>query len=134
MAVSVCSATSTGDLLLEQADVVLTIGYDPIEYDPKFWNVNGDRTIIHLDEIIADIDHAYQPDLELIGDIPSTINHIEHDAVKVEFAEREQKILSDLKQYMHEGEQVALQIGNQTERTLLKSLKSCVMQSMIMLQ
>ncbi|MCY8198599.1 acetolactate synthase AlsS [Bacillus subtilis] len=95
-----------GDLLLEQADVVLTIGYDPIEYDPKFWNVNGDRTIIHLDEIIADIDHAYQPDLELIGDIPSTINHIEHDAVKVDFAEREQKILSDLKQYMHEGEQV----------------------------
>jgi acetolactate synthase, catabolic len=95
-----------GDLLIEQADVVLTIGYDPIEYDPKFWNVNGDRTIIHLDEIIADIDHAYQPDLELIGDIPSTINHIEHDAVKVEFAEREQKILSDLKQYMHEGEQV----------------------------
>ncbi|MBP3045836.1 acetolactate synthase AlsS [Bacillus subtilis subsp. subtilis] len=95
-----------GDLLLEQADVVLTIGYDPIEYDPKFWNVNGDRTIIHLDEIIADIDHAYQPDLELIGDIPSTINHIEHDAVKVEFAEREQKILSDLKQYMHKGEQV----------------------------
>ncbi|AGE65208.1 alpha-acetolactate synthase protein [Bacillus subtilis XF-1] len=95
-----------GDLLLEQADVVLTIGYDPIEYDPKFWNVNGARTIIHLDEIIADIDHAYQPDLELIGDIPSTINHIEHDAVKVEFAEREQKILSDLKQYMHEGEQV----------------------------
>ncbi|MEC1581308.1 acetolactate synthase AlsS [Bacillus subtilis] len=95
-----------GDLLLEQADVVLTIGYDPIEYDPKFWNVNEDRTIIHLDEIIADIDHAYQPDLELIGDIPSTINHIEHDAVKVEFAEREQKILSDLKQYMHEGEQV----------------------------
>lgn len=95
-----------GDLLLEQADVVLTIGYDPIEYDPKFWDINGDRTIIHLDEIIADIDHAYQPDLELIGDIPSTINHIEHDAVKVEFAEREQKILSDLKQYMHEGEQV----------------------------
>ncbi len=95
-----------GDLLLEQADVVLTIGYDPIEYDPKFWNVNGDRTIIHLDEIIADIDHAYQPDLELIGDIPSTINHIEHDAVKVDFAEREQEILSDLKQYMHEGEQV----------------------------
>lgn len=95
-----------GDLLLEQADVVLTIGYDPIEYDPKFWNVNGDRTIIHLDEIIADIDHAYQPELELIGDIPSTINHIEHDAVKVDFAEREQKILSDLKQYMHEGEQV----------------------------
>lgn len=42
----------------------------------------------------------------MIGDIPSTINHIEHDAVKVEFAEREQKILSDLKQYMHEGEQV----------------------------
>lgn len=65
-----------GDLVLDKADVILTIGYDSVEYDPKFWNKNGNRTIIHLDEVRADIDHYYQPSLELVGDIPSTVEQI----------------------------------------------------------
>ncbi|MES5058476.1 acetolactate synthase AlsS [Bacillus velezensis] len=93
-----------GDLLLEQADVVLTIGYDPIEYDPKFWNVNGDRAIIHLDEIQADIDHAYQPELELLGDIPATVKQIEHDAVTFDMGSREKEVLSELKQMLSDSE------------------------------
>ncbi|WP_269774186.1 acetolactate synthase AlsS [Bacillus siamensis] len=93
-----------GDLLLEQADVVLTIGYDPIEYDPKFWNVNGDRAIIHLDEIQADIDHAYQPELELLGDIAATVKQIEHDAVTFDMGSREQEVLSELKQMLSDSE------------------------------
>ncbi len=93
-----------GDLLLEQADVVVTIGYDPIEYDPKFWNVNGDRAIIHLDEIQADIDHAYQPELELLGDISATVKQIEHDAVTFDMGSREQEVLSELKQMLTDSE------------------------------
>ncbi|KJR68304.1 acetolactate synthase AlsS [Bacillus velezensis] len=93
-----------GDLLLEQADVVLTIGYDPIEYDPKFWNVNGDRAIIHLDEIQADIDHAYQPELELLGDIAATVKQIEHDAVTFDMGSCEQEVLSELKQMLTDSE------------------------------
>lgn len=65
-----------GDLLLEKADVILTIGYDAVEYDPKFWNKNGNRKIIHLDEVRADIDHYYQPAIELVGDIPATVGRI----------------------------------------------------------
>jgi acetolactate synthase, catabolic len=65
-----------GDLLLEKADVILTIGYDAVEYDPKFWNTNGNRKIIHLDEVRADIDHYYQPAIELVGDIPATVGRI----------------------------------------------------------
>ncbi|QKN93715.1 acetolactate synthase AlsS [Bacillus amyloliquefaciens] len=93
-----------GDLLLEQADVVLTIGYDPIEYDPKFWNVNGDRDIIHLDEIQADIDHAYQPELELLGDIAATVKQIEHDAVRFDMGSREREVLNELKQILSDSE------------------------------
>lgn len=93
-----------GDLLLEQADVVLTIGYDPIEYDPKFWNVNGDRDIIHLDEIQADIDHAYQPELELLGDIAATVKQIEHDAVTFDMGSREREVLNELKQILSDSE------------------------------
>ncbi|MFD1773484.1 acetolactate synthase AlsS [Paenibacillus rhizophilus] len=62
-----------GDLLLKEADVVLTIGYDPIEYDPHLWNREGARHLYHLDNRQADFDHNYQPQIELIGDIALTL-------------------------------------------------------------
>jgi acetolactate synthase I/II/III large subunit len=63
-----------GDKVLARADVVLTIGYDPVEYDPSFWNVGKARTIIHLDSYPCDIDNSYQPELELRGAIPETVS------------------------------------------------------------
>lgn len=62
-----------GDFLLNQADLVITIGYDPIEYDPIIWNPDNNRTIVHLDTVAADIDHNYQPVTELVGDITETL-------------------------------------------------------------
>ncbi|MDO5619378.1 acetolactate synthase AlsS [Kocuria sp.] len=62
-----------GDILLSRADVVLTIGYDTVEYDPIIWNTRADRKIIHLDTIPADLDNAYQPNLELRGNIAQTL-------------------------------------------------------------
>ena len=38
-----------GDVLLNSADVVLTIGYNPVEYDPESWNKENNKQIIHLD-------------------------------------------------------------------------------------
>jgi acetolactate synthase-1/2/3 large subunit len=63
-----------GDKLLARADVVLTIGYDPVEYDPSFWNVGKARTIIHLDDYPCEIDNSYQPALELRGSVPETLS------------------------------------------------------------
>jgi acetolactate synthase-1/2/3 large subunit len=62
-----------GDKLLAGADVVLTVGYDPVEYDPSFWNVGKGRAIIHLDSSPCDIDNRYEPEIELRGTIPATI-------------------------------------------------------------
>jgi acetolactate synthase-1/2/3 large subunit len=61
------------DQLLDAADVVITVGYNPIEYDPYFWNKGRTRTIIHIDHILAAIDRDYRPTLELAGDIGATI-------------------------------------------------------------
>ncbi|WP_314406856.1 hypothetical protein [uncultured Gemella sp.] len=30
----------TGDRLLHKANLIISIGYDPIEYDPVYWNTN----------------------------------------------------------------------------------------------
>ncbi|EMJ3186108.1 TPA: acetolactate synthase AlsS [Yersinia enterocolitica] len=61
-----------GDKLLQQADLIITIGYSPVEYDPALWN-NGQATLIHLDILPAEIDAAYQPEKELLGDIAATL-------------------------------------------------------------
>ena len=58
-----------GDQLLEKADVVITIGFNPVEYDPEIWNSARKKTMIHVDYISADIRENYQPTLELLGDI-----------------------------------------------------------------
>ena len=62
-----------GDKLLAKADLVLTVGYDPVEYDPGFWNARKARTIIHLDDFPCDIDNHYQPEIELRGDVGLTL-------------------------------------------------------------
>jgi acetolactate synthase I/II/III large subunit len=62
-----------GDILISHADVVVTVGFDPVEYDPRLWNSDPARTLIHIDEIPADIDNNYQPSLELRGDIAATL-------------------------------------------------------------
>jgi len=60
------------DRLLDDADLIVTIGFDPVEYDPALWNRGRTRTLIHIDGLPPDIDNNYQPDLELIGDIAAT--------------------------------------------------------------
>ena len=62
-----------GDKLLDAADVVITIGYDPVEYDPSLWNHGFKRDIIHVDVLASDIDKDYKPAIELTGDISATV-------------------------------------------------------------
>ncbi len=62
-----------GDILISHADALVTIGFDPVEYDPGLWNSDPARTLIHIDAIPADIDNHYQPTLELRGDIAATL-------------------------------------------------------------
>lgn len=61
------------DKLLDQADCVLTIGYDPIEYDPAIWNTDIKRAVIHVDAIPCEQDNAFLPTVELVGDIDATL-------------------------------------------------------------
>ena len=61
------------DEILAAGDLVITIGYDPVEYWPSIWNKGNKRPIVHLDVLPADIDNSYSPSVELIGDIAATL-------------------------------------------------------------
>ncbi|MDX8381751.1 MAG: acetolactate synthase large subunit [Ghiorsea sp.] len=58
---------------LDAADLVITLGYDMVEYHPKLWNSNLDKKIIHADFEPAEIDTFYHPELELVGDLNHTL-------------------------------------------------------------
>ncbi len=53
----------------EDADVVITIGYDLVEHSPHHWNPGRDKKIIVIDSVSAEIDGHYSPEVELVGDV-----------------------------------------------------------------
>jgi acetolactate synthase I/II/III large subunit len=53
----------------DEADVVISIGYDLVEHAPEHWNPNADKKIVVIDSVAAEIDEFFLPEVELIGDI-----------------------------------------------------------------
>ncbi|KPI39622.1 Acetolactate synthase [Cyphellophora attinorum] len=45
-----------GDKLLAKSDLVLAVGYDPVEYDANVWNPSGSLNIVHIDYTASDYD------------------------------------------------------------------------------
>jgi acetolactate synthase-1/2/3 large subunit len=66
-----------GDELLAASDVIITVGYDPVEYDPSIWNRRRNAKIIHIDSTRADIDNFYSPVVEVLGDIAASLRELE---------------------------------------------------------
>jgi len=65
-----------GDKLLAHADLILTIGYDPVEYGPESWNIARRAPIIHLDDTPCELSNYYQPEIELRGSVGATIDEL----------------------------------------------------------
>jgi len=55
------------NLAIDEADVVISLGFDMVEYHPRLWNPNADKRIVHADFLPAEIDAHYE--VELVGDL-----------------------------------------------------------------
>jgi acetolactate synthase-1/2/3 large subunit len=60
----------------DRADLVVSVGYDLVEYGPHRWNPDGSKRIIHIDTTPAEVDSAYQPEVELVGDIDGSLRRL----------------------------------------------------------
>ena len=58
---------------IDASDLVICIGYDLVEYHPWLWNSKGDKQIIHVDFLPAEIDAHYLAKVEIVGDIAHTL-------------------------------------------------------------
>ncbi|HEV8490415.1 MAG TPA: acetolactate synthase large subunit [Candidatus Limnocylindrales bacterium] len=60
----------------DRADLVVSVGYDLVEYAPAQWNPDRRKRIVHVDTQPAEVDAAYRPEVELIGDIEGTLERL----------------------------------------------------------
>lgn len=60
----------------DRADVVICIGYDLVEYPPRLWHQTGDRKIIHIDTLPAEVDANYNLTDGVLGDFNVTLSQL----------------------------------------------------------
>jgi acetolactate synthase-1/2/3 large subunit len=60
-------------LPIEAADLVITLGYDMVEYHPRLWNPDASKRVVHIDFLPAEVDHHYRVDVEVVGDLAHTL-------------------------------------------------------------
>lgn len=60
----------------DQADVIICIGYDLVEYHPHLWHPTADRKIIHIDPTPAEVDANYPVEVGIVGDIKHSLERI----------------------------------------------------------
>ncbi len=58
---------------LDHADLIITLGYDMVEYHPTLWNQHKNKNIIHIDFLPTEIDEYYHPETEVVGDLAHTL-------------------------------------------------------------
>lgn len=70
--------------ILEDADLVIAVGYDIVEYAPAKWNAQGERKIIHIDTRAAHVNKLYQTEIEVIGNISESLKQIARHCSRTE--------------------------------------------------
>jgi acetolactate synthase-1/2/3 large subunit len=119
---------------LAKSDVVITVGYDLVEYSPKMWNPNRDKKIVHIDMSPAEVEAHYIVSVGVVGDIAISLKEIadraspneanyskdlreqilrESEAYKNDrsFPLKPQRVLSDLRDIMGEDDIVVSDVG-----------------------
>ncbi len=60
----------------DRADVVISIGYDLVEYAPRNWNPDKRIKVLHIDQTPAEVDSYYMPAQEVNGDCRVALSQI----------------------------------------------------------
>lgn len=82
---------------IDRADLIITVGYNIVEYPPYVWNRALDKKIVHIDFVEADVDRYYDPEFEMVGDVSVSLRLL---APKVK--RREDRVFTDLRKFLAE--------------------------------
>jgi acetolactate synthase-1/2/3 large subunit len=82
-------------LAMEESDLIIAVGYDLVEYNPRNWNSNLDKKIIHIDFAPAEVDTYYPPTIEIAADIDYAIQAITEEIEKHKHKHHNNNIVND---------------------------------------
>ena len=91
-----------GDMLLKRSDLVIAVGYDPIEYEARNWNAEKDARVIVIDEVPMEIDPFMQPEVELMGSIAKIIEQLSKAIDQYHLSEDAHNYLTTLQTKLNE--------------------------------
>ena len=60
-------------MAIDESDLVITLGYDMVEYHPALWNGGKQKKVLHIDFLPAEIDENYHPEVEVVGDLAHSL-------------------------------------------------------------
>ena len=61
---------------LANADLVIAVGYDLVEWSPSLWNPKRDKVVVHVDSTAAELDGHYQPSIEVVGELDESLSEL----------------------------------------------------------
>jgi acetolactate synthase I/II/III large subunit len=76
----------------EDADVVITAGYDLVEHAPANWNPDKDKRIVCLDTVAPEIDEHFMTEVDLIGDLSHILTRLAEELAGTTFTTEESRL------------------------------------------
>ena len=107
-----------GDQLLQQSDLVIAVGYDPIEYEPRNWNKEGNLRIVNLDTLPAQIDNHYTPIMQLVGNIAISLTELDKLLKGYEYPVAATEQLAKYKQELDQDKKIQVPASNDASHPL----------------
>ena len=107
-----------GDQLLQQSDLVIAVGYDPIEYEPRNWNKEGNLRIVNLDTLPAQIDNHYTPIMQLVGNIATSLTELDKLLKGYEYPVAATEQLTKYKQELDQDKKIQVPASNDASHPL----------------
>ncbi len=94
------------NLGFDQADVIICIGYDLVEYHPHLWHPTKDRKIVHIDMSPTEVDAHYIVDVGVNGDIKLSLDRIAEIATPhsgQQFGHLRRTLTKEMNEYSKDG-------------------------------
>jgi acetolactate synthase-1/2/3 large subunit len=69
----------------EDADVVITVGYDLVEHAPRNWNPRRDKRIVCIDTASVEVDEHFMTEIDLVGDLFHILSRLTEELRDLDF-------------------------------------------------
>ncbi|WP_077324589.1 acetolactate synthase large subunit [Virgibacillus siamensis] len=89
----------------DTADLIITVGYDFVEYLPKYWNDEAMHKIVHLDTLPAEVDAYYPTEAELVGDVKESLNELSERIQQKELWPKVKELKTQLEEKLHASDE-----------------------------